>query len=216
MAVRMTRGERQAQTRSVLLEAARAAFLAHGYDGASLAQIAEAAGVTTGAVYANFADKDDLLFAVFDGRAVDSIRGQSEIAAADLPLDDALRAIARFLLGDYVEDPRWAALTAEYWARAARHPRFRQVAAERHASILAEIGELIEQLAARRAMRLTIGAREIARGGGALARGIRLERALALDDAAGTESFEEMFRAYVRGLMRPAASGRHEYDEGGS
>jgi AcrR family transcriptional regulator len=215
MAVRTTRGERQARTRAALVEAACAAFLAHGYDGASLARIADAAGVTTGAVYANFADKDDLLFAVFDARAADSIRGQSEIAAADLSLDDALRAIARFLLGGSDEDPRWAALTAEYWARAARHPRVREVAAERHASILAQIGELVEQLAARHGMRLTIGAREVARGGGALARGIRLEQALALDDAAGAAGFEEMFRVFVRGLMRPAESVGRE-PEGGS
>lgn len=216
MAVRMTRGERQAQTRARLLEAAREAFLAQGYDSASVAQIADTAGLTTGAVYANFADKDDLLFAVFDARAADSVRGQSEIAAADLSLDDALRAIARFLLGDYLEDPSWAALTAEYWARAARHPRFREVAARRHAAILAEIAELVEQLASRHGMRLTIGAREVARGGGALARGIRLERALALDDAAGTESFEQMFSAYVRGLMRPAQPGGHDHEKGRS
>src|SRR5919199_4011024 len=125
MAVRLTRTERQAQTRAALIEAAREAFLAHGYEGASLAQIADAAGCTTGAVYANFADKDDLFIAVLDARSARGIEVQADILGADLPLDDALRAVARFLIGDSDGDPRWAALVAEYWVRAARHERFR-------------------------------------------------------------------------------------------
>jgi len=52
-------------------------------------------------------------------------------------------------------------------------------------------------------MRLTIPAKEIARGGDALSRGVRLERAIGLDGA-GIETFEEMFLAFMRGLLRPA------------
>jgi AcrR family transcriptional regulator len=202
--VRISRAERQAQTRAALIDAGREAFLAHGIDGASLAQIAEAAGCTTGAVYANFSGKDDLFLAVLDARRAGSVHGQAEIVAAGLPLDDALRAIARFLLSEFEEDPRWAPLVAEYWARAARHPDFRAAAARRHEAMIGAVSALIEQLVGSHGMRLTIPAREVTRGGGALSRGVRLERAIGLDDGAGIEVFEEMFVAFMRGLLRPA------------
>lgn len=142
----MARAVSQAQTRAALIEAAREAFLAHGIDGASLAQIAEAAGCTTGAVYANFPGKDDLFLAVLDARA-GSVQGQALIVEAGLSMDDSLRAIARFLLSEFEEDPRWAPLVAEYWARAARNPDFRAAAVRRHADIIEAISALIEQLA---------------------------------------------------------------------
>jgi AcrR family transcriptional regulator len=51
---RPTGSQRQEQTRSQLLEAALRVFLRHGFHGASLDEIAEEAGYTTGAVYSNF------------------------------------------------------------------------------------------------------------------------------------------------------------------
>jgi AcrR family transcriptional regulator len=192
------------RTSGALIEAAREAFLDHGIDGASLAQIAEAAGCTTGAVYANFPGKDDLFLAVLDARRAGSVQGQARIVEGGLSLDDSLRAIARFLLSEFEEDPRWAPLVVEYWARAARNPDFRAAAVRRHADVIEAVSALIEQLAERHDMRLTIPAKEIARGGGALSRGVRLERAIGLDDGAGIETFEEMFLAFMRGLLRPA------------
>ena len=44
-------------------------FLRQGFHGASLDEIAEAAGYTTGAVYSNFKGKDDLFLAVLDAEA---------------------------------------------------------------------------------------------------------------------------------------------------
>jgi AcrR family transcriptional regulator len=209
----MTRSERQAQTRAALIDAGREAFLEHGVDGASLAQIAAAAGCTTGAVYANFAGKDDLFLAVLDARRAGSVRGQAAIAAVDQPLDESLRAIGRFLLQEFEEDPRWAPLVAEYWARAARHPDFRAAAQARHDAMIDAISALIEDLAQRHAMRLAIPATEIARGAGALVRGVRLERAIGLDHGTGTTTFETMFLAFTRGLMSTEGE-THDHDRG--
>jgi AcrR family transcriptional regulator len=58
-----------APTRDRLLAAAVEVFVEHGYEGARLQDIARAAGLTTGAVYANFRGKDELLFAAIGGRA---------------------------------------------------------------------------------------------------------------------------------------------------
>ena len=48
------------ETREKLLQSARAEFIAKGYQGASLRTICKNSGVTTGALYFFFKDKDDL------------------------------------------------------------------------------------------------------------------------------------------------------------
>ena len=58
----MSEGSR-ANSRSALLEAAFEEFSTKGYEAATVAGIAERAGVTTGAVYAHFGGKLDLLLA---------------------------------------------------------------------------------------------------------------------------------------------------------
>ena len=48
------------QTRAKVLAAARRLFSEQGYEGATIRDIAAAAGMSTGAVFANFSDKSDL------------------------------------------------------------------------------------------------------------------------------------------------------------
>ncbi len=58
-----------ASTRDRLLAAAVEVFVEQGYEGARLQDIARTAGLTTGAIYANFRGKDELLFAAIGARA---------------------------------------------------------------------------------------------------------------------------------------------------
>ncbi|MFJ9610317.1 TetR family transcriptional regulator [Kitasatospora sp. NPDC101176] len=57
--------ERSERTRGRLVEAGAELFDRHGYAGATLGEIAGAAGVTKGALYFHFASKDELARAVF-------------------------------------------------------------------------------------------------------------------------------------------------------
>ncbi|MGC7194485.1 helix-turn-helix domain-containing protein, partial [Mycobacteroides abscessus subsp. abscessus] len=57
---RLSRAEKRVQTRQRLLDAAAETFARKGFATASLDEIAEAAGFSIGAVYSNFASKDDL------------------------------------------------------------------------------------------------------------------------------------------------------------
>ena len=63
---RLTRERRRELTRSTLVAAAAQVFAARGFHGASLDEIAETAGFTRGAIYKNFANKEELFFAVCD------------------------------------------------------------------------------------------------------------------------------------------------------
>ena len=69
MAVLQDAPTRDASTRDRLLAAAVEVFVEQGYEGARLQDIAHTAGLTTGAIYANFRGKDELLFAAIGARA---------------------------------------------------------------------------------------------------------------------------------------------------
>ena len=64
----LTPERRRAMTREHLLEAAAVVFARDGYYGASLDDVAAAAGFTKGAVYSNFKNKEDLFLALLDHR----------------------------------------------------------------------------------------------------------------------------------------------------
>ena len=62
-----TQGERRAETRQRLLDAAAELFAERGIEGSSVDAIAEHAERTSGAMYDHFGGKDGLLFALLEG-----------------------------------------------------------------------------------------------------------------------------------------------------
>lgn len=78
------------ETRARLLRAAAEVFAERGYDGTRVADIAAAAGVSNGAMYAHFASKADLL--------VDALRTHGRRLLADLFASDPDRSITDMLL----------------------------------------------------------------------------------------------------------------------
>ncbi|MEU1726943.1 TetR/AcrR family transcriptional regulator [Nonomuraea sp. NPDC005692] len=89
-------GVTAAETRQRLLRAAAEAFAERGYDGTRVADIAAAAGVSNGALYAHFGSKAELLVAALlaHGR-----RGLADLFAADpdRSVPDLLLEIGRWL-----------------------------------------------------------------------------------------------------------------------
>jgi len=75
---RWTPERRRALTRDTLVSSAAAVFARRGYEGASLEEIADAAGFTRGAIYKNFGGKEDLFFAVADRDFTERLRTLSE------------------------------------------------------------------------------------------------------------------------------------------
>ena len=83
-------GVTSAQTRARLLRAAADVFAARGYDGTRVADIAEAAGVSNGALYAHFGSKAALLVA--------ALRAHGGRVLADLLAADPSRPVKDLLL----------------------------------------------------------------------------------------------------------------------
>src|SRR5690349_3635940 len=83
-------GATAAGTTERLLRAAADVFGARGYDGTRVSDIAEAAGLSNGAMYAYFASKADLL--------VGAVRAHGRRLVTDLIAADPSRSIADVLL----------------------------------------------------------------------------------------------------------------------
>lgn len=62
----MMEDERRKQTEQKLIESGKAEFLKKGYAKANLRDLCKTAGVTTGAFYFSFANKEALLAAILD------------------------------------------------------------------------------------------------------------------------------------------------------
>ena len=58
------KGDKRQRTRSALLEAARGLIREKGYDRTTLEEVARRAGMTTGAIYGNFKNRDELFIAL--------------------------------------------------------------------------------------------------------------------------------------------------------
>jgi len=72
----------RADTRQQLFEAAAKVFQEQGIGAASIDAIAEAAGLTRGAFYSNFANKDELIVAMLEHHVDQSIRHYRDMLAA--------------------------------------------------------------------------------------------------------------------------------------
>lgn len=61
---RQPKGDKRARTRAKLLEAARELTREKGYDRTTMEEVARRAGMTTGAIYGNFKNRDELFIAL--------------------------------------------------------------------------------------------------------------------------------------------------------
>jgi AcrR family transcriptional regulator len=203
---RLSRPERKERTRADLVAAARRVFERRGFHRSSLEQIAEEAGYTKGAVYSNFAGKDELFLAVLDEHIAERVPVYEQIVLGTDTFEGALRAIARHLVRRGEEDPAWTPLLVEFWTHASHHKPLRRAVAERNDRQMQAIAALLDDLAARHGLAYRLPTSEFVRGSSALARGMGLERLVKPDLPLG-ELFEEMFVAYCTGLARPAPGG---------
>jgi AcrR family transcriptional regulator len=129
---RLTRAEKQEQTRAALLEAAGRVFVRDGFQGASVEKISAEAGFTRGAFYSNFASKEELfaellqerVYSLYREMAQQRLRDERERMPSERESGEQLAAIQGHPEG------RWMfSLWLELLAAAAREDRFKELAA---------------------------------------------------------------------------------------
>lgn len=106
--------------RRTLLDAAARVFARSGVDAASLDEVAAAAGLTKGAIYSNFAGKDDLVDAV----VADNLQSHLETGLAAVEsggsMAERAQALGDELTRSFVGQPEQHMLFLELWQRAVR------------------------------------------------------------------------------------------------
>jgi AcrR family transcriptional regulator len=114
------------ETRTRLLAAARAAFAAQGYDATTNRAIAEAAGITAGAIYHYYPSKTDLYVAVYAEVQEMVFDAFQQAADAHNNLLDQFAAVLDAAVELNRTDPSLAGFVVGVAAEAQRHPELRQ------------------------------------------------------------------------------------------
>jgi AcrR family transcriptional regulator len=151
---RLTREESKARTRQELLRAANRLFVRNGFVATSLADIAEEAGLTKGAVYSNFESKEDLFLALLEETGGDTRKRwavREDLAPSDLSsaAGDTPAARARAWgehLAENQPNRRNVALFLEMNAFALRNDRTRAKVAEHNREFFVELGTHLAEL----------------------------------------------------------------------
>jgi AcrR family transcriptional regulator len=160
----LTPERRRAMTRSHLLDAAARVFARQGFDGASIDDVAAAAGFTKGAVYSNFKNKEDLFLALMDRRTDEQIAAvQTTLdAASSLTSDERADRFATLTAQLLWGDRDWQLLSLEFALYAARHPKARRRLAERQRQDRERLIPIIETAFARVPPRLRVPVDDLA------------------------------------------------------
>jgi AcrR family transcriptional regulator len=115
------------QTREKVLQAAREMFIERGYDGATIRDIARAAGMSTGAVFASFTDKPELFDAILNDDFAALAEPMQDAASVAPTARDALIAMFGAAYRAHVSQlPLIQAALAASWTRTAEAERARR------------------------------------------------------------------------------------------
>lgn len=129
---RLSRKEKQAETREQLLEAAERVFLRRGLEGSSVEEISAEAGFTRGAFYSNFESKDQLFVELLHERIYRGYRRMLDRVeeSGGTPRERLVRGAAMLRDAQGHEEGRWLfRLWLECLTKAARDEDFRKLAA---------------------------------------------------------------------------------------
>jgi len=192
----LTRKERQAQTRRELIHAAARVFARRGYHRATIEEIAAEAGMTSGAIYSNFAGKEELFLAIADEQVASRVAEIEAVGdAAGGKGDPGTEAADQFRV--FLEgDPEWPLLFYEFWSISVRDANLQGELAERRNAIRDALAETLQRVANHLGFELRFAAPALATAIAASLNGLAFERA-ADPEALPDEVFGEFIAAVL-------------------
>jgi AcrR family transcriptional regulator len=158
MATRLTRAERKAQTRAQLLGAADRLFEQQGYAATTLAQIAEEAGLTKGAVYSNFASKEELFLEMLEHGEFLVSGDFSVFADQTRTLAERFRAFGQVMARDDAVSLQQRATQLELRGVALRNPQARAAFAQMMREFAEQAGVALEDAVSQSKLQLRVPA----------------------------------------------------------
>ena len=189
---RLTREESRQRTRERLLDAAAEVFNRLGYHAASLEAVAEAAGFTKGAVYSNFATKNELFEALLRRYTEQQIEQRAE--AMQTMTIDQLAEMGAKVISTQARSETWDLLQIEFWLAAMRDPDIRAQLTEGSEELYGRLAEPFDAMLARSGADSPFTGAEFARVANALGNGLLLQLYLE-PDALEPEIYSRAIRA---------------------
>lgn len=172
---RLNRAEKREANRARILRAARAVFGARGFHGATIEEIADAAGLSNGAIYYNFDSKGDLFLELLEERMEERLDHMRRTLASGRGV--GLAEEARDATRSFKESGEWRLLLFEFVAHAARIPGLKRKLRAHKRRYRAAMAEVLEQRLAERGAAASIPSERLALVATALANGLALEEA---------------------------------------
>jgi AcrR family transcriptional regulator len=201
---RLTRSERAGRNRALVLDAARRVFLARGYHGATLEQIADEAGFPKGVVYSQFDSKADLFLALLEARISERAAENARLAVSLPGSEQGLLALVDHLARGDQAKPGWLLLVIEFRVHAARDAELSRRYAAAHARTVEALAGVLAEVFARDDQALAAEPRRLAGLLLAFSAGAALEQAADPAALGGRQVAAEL--AQVLGpLVGPAA-----------
>jgi AcrR family transcriptional regulator len=135
---------RRPRTVTALLDAALELFAEQGYGATSIPEICARAGLTKGAFYSNFANKDSLFLALLDRsweRRAAALRRALPGEGPGAPIEEDRAAGS----GPGVLDRQWTLVSTEFSLHAIRHPEVAALLVEHEDRVRAELAVLVAE-----------------------------------------------------------------------
>jgi AcrR family transcriptional regulator len=145
---RLTRNDKRQANRTRILRAARKVFARRGYHNAKIEDIGAEAGLSIGAVYYNFKNKEDLFLALLEDWRAELIHDvESALGSPDggEPDPAQLRKDIRRVAETLSPSREWRLLLFEFVSYAARNPKFRARFVAGRRNFKAALTHLLEQ-----------------------------------------------------------------------
>jgi AcrR family transcriptional regulator len=210
---RLTRKQSQAQTRACLMRSAARVFALRGLQQASIDEVAEDAGFTKGAFYANFKNKEELFLAMLDERFAKRIEEIEAVIAGEGTAVEKARRYGDSFAETLRADPEWERLSFEFSAYAMRDEQFREELVTRYRAMLKRIAAAFEAEDEQYGKEPTLPSEHVALMTHAMTNGFALEKLLA-GDAVPDELYGTMLMVFFAGLdalsSAPATAGADE------
>jgi len=175
---RLTRKEKQAHTRECLMQSAARVFTRRGLQQASIDEVAEDAGFTKGAFYANFKSKEELFLAMLDERFSERIEEIERVIAGEGTTAEKAQRAGDDFTQMIVADREWQRLFFEFSAYAARNDEFREELVTRYRSMRDRIAAALRARAEAAGFESALPYDQIALMTCAMANGVALEKLL--------------------------------------
>jgi AcrR family transcriptional regulator len=181
---RLSRAEQGERNRALVLDAARRVFLARGYHGATLEQIADEAGFSKGVVYSQFDSKADMFLALLKAR-IEERAAENARLAESLAGGGGLPALVEHLARGDQATPGWALLVIEFRVHAARDPVLSCRYAAAHARTVEALAGVLATVSAQDSEGPAVTPQRLAELALALSVGTTLEQAASPDALGG-------------------------------